>query len=248
MRDYLLTSKGPRQRSQIFSVAGGSRVRRSDVASQMATLESTLEAQAVSGGWQSWADWRNTDQTPVSTFAAAWRVPPAPTVANGQLIYLFNALQDAQGQHILQPVLQWGFSPARGSGYAWGLASFWVGQATDPMFCTEWVGVAPETLVTGRMTVAPQENGPFSCTCEFDGYPGTQLTAQSLPALVDCTLTLEAYNTGPNAPYPQIVGTDFTSVGITTGTTAPALQWTLYGSAAVKADGVVEVTYPVAGA
>lgn len=246
--NYVLTSKGPRDPSQVFSVAGGSRVRRSDVASQMTTLESTLDAQAAPGGWQSWTDWRNAGQTPVSTFVATWRVPPAPTVANGQLIYLFNGLQDAQGAHILQPVLQWGFSPARGSGYAWGLASFWVGGKTDPMFCTEWVPVAPGTPVTGRMTVAPEGGGLFSCTCEFDGYPGTLLTAESLPALVDCTLTLEAYNAGRNAPYPQIAGTDFTAVGIATGATTPAVRWTRYGAATVNADGSVEVIYPTTGA
>jgi len=250
--DYFHTSKGLRHRSQIFAVKGGSHVRRSKGAAQVRSRESeTWQTMAISplaaqdqGGWISWTDWRDTTQNQVSSFAASWRVPPAPDVAGGQLIYLFNGLQDANGQHIIQPVLQWGSSPAQGSGTAWGIASFWVGQPTDPMFCTEWVAVDPGIMITGRMIVTPQDNGLFSCTCQFDNYSGTQLTAEELPALIDCVLTLEAYDTGPSAPYPNIPNTGFTSVEIATGPSTPAVQWTTYGGAKVAPDGSIQVVYP----
>ena len=253
--DFVLTSKGPRHRSQVHRVRGGSRVRRSEAIWQIRSPQTTnwrqLETasphelpQPATGGWISWADWRNMTQVSISRFVATWQVPPAPTKADGQLIYLFNGLQDANGQHILQPVLQWGASPAQGSGNAWGLASFWVGQSTDPMFCSEWVEVASGVAVTGRITVATLQNGFSSCTCEFDGFPGTQLTAENLPSLVDCVLTLEAYNTGPDAPYPNASTTDFTAVALDTGEGAPAVTWTGYGSAVIKANGDVEVVYP----
>ncbi len=251
-KQYFYTSKGPRRRSQIYHVKGGSHVRRSKTVPQIRlskseawqTLPERPAAVQEQGGWQSWTDWQDATQNPVSSFSASWQVPPAPQVANGQLIYLFSGLQDAAGQHILQPVLQWGTSPAQGSGNAWGLASFWVGQDTDPMFCSEWVPVAAGTSVTGRMTVAAEENGLFSCTCSFDNFPGTELTAEDLPALVDCVLTLEAYATGPGAPYPDIPGTIFSAIALTTGATSPAVQWAPSGGAVVKPDGSVEVIYP----
>lgn len=51
------------------------------------------------------------------------------------------------------------------------LASFWVGGHNDLMFTRHWEEVAAGTVVTGRMTVDAQDNGLFSCTTEFDGYP-----------------------------------------------------------------------------
>lgn len=252
LKDYFRTSKGLRHRSQIHTVKGGSHVRRSRAVAQIRSASDPAwrnvagaTPAAEQGGWISWADWQDAGQV-ISSFAASWIVPPAPDVSNGQLIYLFNGLQDANGQHILQPVLQWGYSPAQGSGYAWGLSSFWVGQSTDPMFCTEWVAVFPGTKVTGRMTVTSQGGGLFSCTCKFDGYAGTELTAEDLPALVDCVLTLEAYDTGPAAPYPKVPHTDFTAVTLTVGTATPIVRWTPYGGATIETGGTVEVVYPAA--
>jgi hypothetical protein len=52
-------------------------------------------------------------------------VPSAPSV-NGGLIYIFNGIEPATQDWILQPVLQYGYSPA-GGGYYWGIASWLVG-------------------------------------------------------------------------------------------------------------------------
>ena len=174
-----------------------------------------IRAAAAADGWQSWSSWINRSGLPIASFVSQWTVPVAPATANGQTIYLFNGLQDATGTHIVQPVLQWGPSPARGSIDAWGLSSFWVGGPDDPMFTTHWTPVAAGTVVTGRMTVEAQPNGLFSCTSEFDGYPTTQLTAENLPALVDCVLTLEAYKIGPGAPYPNVPITEFSGITFT---------------------------------
>jgi hypothetical protein len=258
-KDYSRTSKGWRHRSQIHHVKGGSHVRHEGRAWSLRAHDSEMwqpidvvsppdAGQEAQGGWKSWVDWQSEAGTPIATFVASWVVPPAPTVANGQLIYLFNGLQDSAADNILQPVLQWGTSPAQGSGNAWGLASFWVGQKNDPMFCSEWVPVASGTSVTGRMTVVAQDNGLFSTSCQFDGYPGTRLTAEDLPSLTDCVLTLEAYGTGPNAPYPDVRNTAFTAVNLTAGGAIPPVNWTAYGAAIIKTNGGsggdVQVVYP----
>jgi hypothetical protein len=52
-------------------------------------------------------------------------VPNAPSVSGG-LIYIFNGIEPSSQDWILQPVLQYGSSPAGGGNY-WGIASWLVG-------------------------------------------------------------------------------------------------------------------------
>jgi hypothetical protein len=248
---FVRTSKGIRPASQVIRVRGGARVSRpfsagtyqAQVLGNLARLAQA--ADTASGGWVSWADWRNTAADPIVSFVARWTVPPAPLQSNDQTVYLFNALQDAAGNHILQPVLQWGPSPALGSGSQWGAASFWLGGATDPLFCSEFVPLQPGTAVTGRMEVSLQDNGLFSCSCSFDGLPGTELTAENLPPLVDACMTLEAYGIGGGAPYPPTPATDFDSIDVRVGASPAGMSWALYGGASVSSAGVVEVVYPI---
>lgn len=126
------------------------------------------------------------------------------------------------------------------------------GGPNDLMFTTHWEEVTPGTVVTGRMTLAPQTNGLFSCTAEFDGYPSTQLTSENLPPMVDCVLTLEAYGTGRTAPYPDIPFTEFSAITIEPDVVAADVRWAVSGGAVVQKDGgtgaCVDVAYPVAGA
>lgn len=262
VQEVFFTSKGPRNALQIRQVEGGTRVRQTNLGWEARTLGAevwtsldhkppTEAVTAASGGWQSWSSWTNRTAQSLAAFEAKWTVPVAPATANGQTIYLFNGLQDANGTHIVQPVLQWGRSPAKGSTNAWGLASFWVGRANDLMFTTHWVAVEPGTIVTGRMTLDAQDNGLVSCTSEFDNYPATQLTAENLPPLVDCVLTLEAYSTGPHAPYPDVPITEFSAVTIAPAAVAAKVAWSVNGRAAIKKDGgsdaCIDVAYPSAG-
>ncbi|OSI32781.1 hypothetical protein [Bradyrhizobium canariense] len=105
------------------------------------------------------------------------------------------------------------------------------------MFTTHWEEVAPGTVVVGRMTLETQTNGLFSCTAEFDGYPATQVTAENLPPMVDCVLTLESYGIGPTAPYPQLPFTEFRAISIAPDAVAANVRWEASGGAVVKRDG-----------
>lgn len=261
MNDMFFTSLGPRRGSQIRQVAGGTRARQTERGWEIRTLgtdawrsidhEPGVGAAAEAGGWQSWSNWTNQTQNPVVSFVSEWTVPVPPPKANGQTIYLFNGLLDAAGHHIVQPVLQWGPSPARGSTNAWGLASFWVGGPHELMFTTHWTEVAPGTVVAGRLTLQAQNNGLFSCTAEFDGYPATQLTSENLPPMVQCVLTLEAYGTGPNAPYPNVSFTEFSAISIAPDLVAANVRWVASGGAVIRKDGGtgarVDVAYPAIG-
>ena len=55
-------------------------------------------------GWITFANFQS--GTPLKSFLTTWVVPGAPQTRNGQLVYLFNGLQNSS--MILQPVLQWG--------------------------------------------------------------------------------------------------------------------------------------------
>jgi hypothetical protein len=88
----------------------------------------------TSGHNPSWNGWVEASQENLSWLGGSdnidWEsgefyVPNNPSM-NGGLIYIFNGIEPASQNWILQPVLQYGYSPA-GGGYYWGIASWLVG-------------------------------------------------------------------------------------------------------------------------
>jgi len=85
--------------------------------------------------------------------AGTWTVPSYPSLF-GSLIYLFNGIEPASGDWILQPVLQYGAGPA-GGGHYWAIASWLVG-ANGYAFHSPLETVAPGNSIFGytKMTGA----------------------------------------------------------------------------------------------
>lgn len=79
--------------------------------------------------------------------SGTWTVPSYPSLLSGQLLYVFNAIEPASGDWILQPVLQYGVSPAGGGNY-WAIASWLVG-ANGYAFHSPLVKVAPGNSIFG---------------------------------------------------------------------------------------------------
>lgn len=81
---------------------------------------------ALTSGWwlNSW--WTSANQ--IVSLSAQWTVPAKPA-SNGALIYFFPSVTPATSGAIVQPVLQWGVSPA-GGGNHWALANWWVSGGT----------------------------------------------------------------------------------------------------------------------
>lgn len=79
----------------------------------------------VINGWVEGATWCLADPCTqnLDEMYGEWTVPNKPSENNGQLIYLFNGLESPSSDGILQPVLQYGSSPA-GGGYSWAIASW----------------------------------------------------------------------------------------------------------------------------
>lgn len=60
-------------------------------------------------GWITYASWTDSTGKPIKSFKTTWMVPPAPTTQSGQLIFLFNGIQNSS--MIYQPVLERAYPP-----------------------------------------------------------------------------------------------------------------------------------------
>ena len=84
----------------------------------------------LGSGWITYGDYTEAAASVIRSMTTTWTVPPEPSREDSQLIYLFNGTQDSPVTQILQPVLQWGDSPA-GGGDGWALASSLVTSSGD---------------------------------------------------------------------------------------------------------------------
>jgi hypothetical protein len=193
-----------------------------------------------SANWITSAGWSNDTGNPITSFTTTWTVPPAPADAASQLIYLFNGIEPADGQTILQPVLQWGDSGAdddgqNRTGAFWTAASWLVGGVDNSATHTPHVRVNPGDVLIGAITLVSQSDAGFAYTCEFRGLAGTTLPTPPMGQLVWCVQTLEAYElqgnpTPPyelNAPseYPASDAVTFGDIHIITNAPGPAGSW-----------------------
>jgi len=177
-----------------------------------------------SGGWVTWATWDNQPGNPISKLATSWVVPPAPSSADQQLIYLFNGLQNPAGNEILQPVLQWGESGA-GGGHFWSIAS-WHADSNGHAFCTPSVCVNPGDTLIGVITLlATYADGTHNYRCEFSGLPDTTLMALGVPELTAAEQTLEVYGLTASSQYPTCPFTAMSNIAVQINGSAVPLNW-----------------------
>jgi len=175
------------------------------------------------GGWSTWATWNNQSAKPINSISTSWIVPADPTNQSGQLIYLFNGLQDRAGSQILQPVLQWGTSGA-GGGAFWSVAS-WHVDSKNQAFCTPSIRVKPGDQLVGVITlVASYANDTHNYRCEFQGIAGTSLMALGLSELSAAEQTLEAYGVASLDQYPAATLTKMTGISVDLGG-PDAISW-----------------------
>jgi len=77
--------------------------------------------------WKAWTEYNNTGT--ITKFTTVWGIPPAPPSYTGQILYFWNGIEPSQNTAVLQPVLQFGSTPAGGGNY-WALASWYVSEST----------------------------------------------------------------------------------------------------------------------
>ena len=187
----------------------------------------------ITDGWIINTEWTNTSGNPISYFSASWIVPPAPGTDNGQLVYLFNGIQqNSGGPFILQPVLQWGSSPAGGGKY-WSITNWYVDGQGGTALHGNLVQVNPGDVIQGIMTLTGQTGTQFSYLSSFSGHPTADLTVNNIDELHWANVTLECYGFKAFTDYPDTALTPFYDIEIklrtqTTPTvidTDAALSW-----------------------
>src|SRR5438270_2562960 len=184
-----------------------------------------VQPQRVPGlgtGWITYAFWNNATGKPITSFATSWRVPPHPFTQNGQLIYIFNGIQN--NSMIYQPVLQWGNNGAFGGNY-WGVASWYADGQGGQAFYTAYTPVNVNDLLVGIMKLTGQSGQNFNYNCQFQGIPASNLPIQNQPELTWSAETLEAYNLTTCTDYPAAGRTKMSGIEIITTGGHPALNW-----------------------
>lgn len=188
----------------------------------LATAPAPAKVPAFGSGWITYASWTNNTGTPVSLFSTRWVVPPAPSTQSGQLIFLFNGIQNST--MIYQPVLQWGVSAAGGGNY-WSVASWYVDGQGGPAFHSSLVRVNPGDVLIGVMTLTSQSAQGFSYNCQFQGIANTGFPVQNIQELTWCIETLECYGITKCSDYPATSKTEMYAIDMQTGSTHPVMVW-----------------------
>ena len=223
---YVVTPGGPRHRGLVHVLAPGEAVTKSRGTLKKLNLASTAMTDLVSlealgaaaptfgSGWITYASWRAASDTVITALTTTWTVPAAPTSQSGQLVYLFNGLQDEPGSQILQPVLQWGVSPD-GGGPFWSVASWFV-DPNGHAFKSPTVAVNEGDTLTGVMMLTGRSEQGFNYSCEFVGIGETTLRTVSISQMVNPVVTLECYAIQSCANYPNIPKTTMRAIGLDT--------------------------------
>lgn len=241
---FIITPGGLRHKSFLRVIRPGEAITNADGALRRRNLVSKASANVPSprragrnlpafGGWITSSSWTNAAGTPISRFAATWTVPPGPrTQSDGQLIYLFNGLEDVPSdpssdpRYILQPVLQWGESPD-GGGPNWAVASWFVDRVSGYANRTPLVSTNEGDVLTGVVSLAGQADIGFHYTCEFQGIPGTSIAAFADVELRKAVLALECHRMTQCTDYPDAPMTAMGSIQIQVGGNNISPVWTV---------------------
>ncbi|KAF8319995.1 hypothetical protein DL93DRAFT_2074321 [Clavulina sp. PMI_390] len=182
-------------------------------------------------GWTAYAYWYNTGAA-INAFSTTWTVPATPAVNSGQTVFLFNSIEPASGNAILQPVLQWGGSAAGGGAY-WAIATWYV-TGSNAYYTTPYSVSVGQSLV-GIINLTSSSGSSYNYLSEFSNIPAAGALALTGSAqLVWATETLEAYGITQVGNYPS-GSTVFSGINISTTSGTPAVTWS---TSSDTADGV----------
>jgi len=171
------------------------------------SLNSTPEKRISDSGWIATSVSYGTSFT---TFDATWTVPSKPSLQENQLIYLFTGLENSANNEIIQPVLQFGNSPAGGGKY-WGLACWYVTSSGHAMH-SPLIQVNSGEVITGTMVNIGGNSWTISAWSNTRPQETTTLTVSGIPTQSVATVTLEAYTINSCAEYPA---SSFNARGLT---------------------------------
>ncbi|KAF8203484.1 hypothetical protein K438DRAFT_2101044 [Mycena galopus ATCC 62051] len=181
-------------------------------------------------GWITYASWLNTSPSPISNFSTTYTVPAPPNTYHGQTVYLFNSIEPSTFDAILQPVLQYGVSPAGGGQY-WSVATWYL---YGPLvFYTPLVQVRIGQPLNGLISLVGATGSTYSYTAQYSNIPGTLLRTDNVEELTWASETLEAYGITAASDYPPGASA-FYEINLRFAGPAPTVSWSVTNS---EADG-----------
>jgi len=156
-------------------------------------------------GWITYAycqimDENISNQAP-NYFSTTWNVPSPPLIYSDQLLYLFDGVETIQSgvAHIVQPVLQWGISPAGGGEY-WSICNWYVNS--NQFYYDSLIKVNPGESLQGIIQMISSSDTLFTYNSCFKGYT-SGLIIRNIPQLLMPIIGFEAYNLELCNEYPN---------------------------------------------
>ena len=170
--------------------------RKSDELSESET--NSFPATNPQDGWVTYAECEAFVHNPTPTyFSAEWTVLSPPLKKSDQLIYIFDGLSGTHSfydgstiTYIIQPVLQWGPSPAGGGNY-WAICNWFVTNKGQ-YFHDSLIRVTPGDKLQGIVKVISHSDSTYTYNSRFLGY-GNGLDIHNSKALDRGYLALETY-------------------------------------------------------
>jgi len=150
-------------------------------------------------------------------------VPPAPAQQAAQLLYLWNGVEPGDNSAVLQPVLQWGSSPAGGGAY-WALASWYV-SSSHGSFHTEVIKAETGDVILGEVNNTDGKKWFVNGVVKGGKNVSFTRDVSSDPAYSFACNTLEMYTLSSCRNYPPTPCT-FSNINWITKTSGESLKWT----------------------
>jgi len=175
--------------------------------------------------WKAWAQYENSQG--VNFVSGKWNVPSSPQDTNdGQLLYYWNGVEPDDSSAVLQPVLQFGFSPAGGGNY-WAMASWYVSSDHGAFYTTPYECNTSDVILG---TLSMMQNGTWLVSgLDITNQQSTILhfTPQD-PTYTTAYETLEAYNVNSDCQdYPVEGSITFYNIKVSVGGKPVIPKWTV---------------------
>jgi hypothetical protein len=224
------------------------------IASPTTSPSPTAPAAALSTGYVAYSYWQNNAASNIASFSTSFVVPPLPAVDDAQqIIYFWNGLVPNSFDAVLQPVLQYGETPA-GGGDSWAVASWWL--VGSEVYCTSPAQVKPGETVTGVLTYTGNSTtGEYEWEAVFTGVPNSPIRISTTEVLDWAYEAMEIYQATGDSELPPAGSTMMQDISIVTlDGQNPSVDWTTsavttegFNAAVVSGsstNGIVQLIYP----
>jgi len=114
--------------------------------------------------WRAWTQYENSGI--LTSHYGEWAVPPAPKSNDGQILYFWNGVEPDDNSAVLQPVLQWGSTPAGGGSY-WAAASWYV--SSERAFFSKIIKLSTGDTVKGNNVLNANKSWTVTATSAKTG-------------------------------------------------------------------------------